>query len=125
MTQLEMILPPRPNPPPEVARAERDQGIAAAAEHQERESVGWTELAAAFIHRYARTHREFISEECTEASREYGLIQPENQKAWGQPFRLAAKRGYIKKHPDKLGVSKRRHLSPCPLWVSRVYRGDE
>jgi hypothetical protein len=120
MTQLALNIPPRPNPDAATARAERDAGIANAAAGAEHDAPGWGDLALEWIRSYALTHASFISEECTAASVEWGLVQPANPKSWGLPFRMAARDGIIKR--DGFGVSNRRHCSPTPLWRSQLFK---
>jgi hypothetical protein len=97
------------------ARRERDAGMTRAADHAEREHEGWQALAYAHIVTYARTHAQFVSEECTSAAT---IPAPPDTRAWGHPFRMAAKDGVIVR--DGYGISARRHLSPTPLWRSTI-----
>ena len=99
----------------------RDAGIAAALEHSESENVGWAGVAMACLHRYARTHREFTSEQCTAAADTFGLVTAQ-PKAWGAIYAKAARLGIIS--PGGIGRSLKRHHSVCILWKSNVYRGN-
>ncbi len=96
------------------AEAARDAGMALAVNNAEANCPGWTTTALNWICEYAKTHSTFISEDCTEAAMAAGVPAPTNPKAWGAPFQMAARRGVIRR--DGFGVSKRRHLSPTPLW---------
>jgi hypothetical protein len=82
---------------------------------------GWGELADAWIRTYARTNRQFISEECTRAACAGGLALPPDPRAWGSPFRRAARDGIIRR--VGYAQSPQRHLSPTVLWRSAVYGG--
>lgn len=103
------------------AAAKAEAGIAAALEHTERDALGWSDLALAFLHRHARRHFRFTSEQVADAGREWGLIEPASPKAWGAVYQRAQRLGIISK--VGYGVAYRRHLSPCPLWQSNVYNG--
>lgn len=106
----------------EAAKAARDAGMAAAIDHAETVEPDFGAQALAWILSYARTHARFISEEVTDAAAAAGLQSPTDPRAWGAPFQRAARLGVIRK--DGFGISKRRHLSPTPLWVSQVYVGQ-
>jgi hypothetical protein len=98
------------------SRAARDRGMAQALDHAEREEPTWGDLAFAFLKRYAARHATFISEDVSDASREWGMIQPPTDRAWGPIYCRAAKAGIIVR--DGTGVSRRRHASICPRWRS-------
>jgi hypothetical protein len=55
------------------------------------------------------------------ASKEWGMVQPPTDRAWGPVYRRALKMGVIER--DGTGVSLRRHASICPRWKSRVFTG--
>ena len=97
----------------EAARQARDEGMTRALDRAERNQPTWGGLAFQYICNYARTTPQFVSEDVTEAAKAWGLIQPEDGRAWGQPFRRAAKEGVIEK--IGFGIAKNRHLSPTPL----------
>ena len=103
------------------AKAERDTAMASVAAHADEACHRWSVLAYQWILTYALAHREFISEDCTAAADAAGIPKPPNTKAWGGPFMRAARQGIIVR--IGYGVSKRRHLSPTPLWASQTYRG--
>lgn len=104
------------------ARIERETGMAAALDHAESEVPDWAAVALAFVHKYARSHRQFIAEDCIEAAVEWGLAVPV-PKAFGPVFRSAARVGIV----TKIGYvqSARRHLSPTPLWSSNVFKDPQ
>ena len=104
------------------ARAARDTGMQRATIRADRMDDSFGARAEAWIYTYARTHREFISEQCTEAAARVGIISPADSRAWGAPFQRAARGGVILK--DGYGISTKRHLSPTPRWRSLVYGGD-
>lgn len=101
------------------AATQRDRGIRQAIEHAETVVPDWSEIAYRWIVQYAREHRgqRFISEDVTDAAREAGISSPTDSRAWGHPFRKAAKAGIIKR--VGYGVSARRHLSPTPMWEAQ------
>ncbi len=101
------------------AEALREAGMAAAEAHAEREHMGWGDLAYAFLVRYCRAHQTFVSENVSEAGRQWGLIQPPTDRAFGPVYRRAIRNGIIRQ--VGYGVSLRRHKSICPLWESQIY----
>lgn len=102
------------------ARAARDDGMQRAIDHAESDAPGWSDVAFQFLRNYARTHEHFISEDVSDASRDWGMVQPPTDRAWGQIYRRAIKEGIIKQ--DGAGRSRRRHASICPRWMSLIYR---
>lgn len=104
----------------ERAREARDDGIKSAVDHADQARPEWSDVAYAFIENFARTTETFISEEVTAAAAKWGLSSPADPRAWGGPFKRAATAGVIEK--IGFGISKRRHLSPTPLWKSKLYR---
>lgn len=111
-------------PPPwtlDKARAERDAGMAQAFDHAERDEPDWGDIAYSFLVTFAHRHREFISEDVSDATKETEFPQPPTDRAWGAVYLRASKRGIIEK--VGIGRSRRRHASICPLWRSRIYRG--
>lgn len=103
------------------AKAERDTAMASVAKHADEACPHWGELAFGWIKTFALAHREFISEDCTAAAEAAGIPKPHNTKSWGGPFMRASRQKIIVR--IGYGVSKRRHLSPTPLWKSQTYRG--
>lgn len=102
------------------ACAKRDSAMESVAAHAEENSPGWTISAEAWLRRYAREHRQFISEECTQAAYAAGAVEePADARAWGKIFKRVAKSGEIAK--DGYGISRRRNMSPTPLWRSTVF----
>jgi hypothetical protein len=100
------------------ARQERDEGMSLAVERADRAISAWSELAIAWIRLYAQQHRgqQYTGRQIVLASRESGVIQPPNDKAWGSPMQRAARAGVIRRVgtvPDP-----NRHCNPVPLWES-------
>lgn len=100
------------------ARAARDNGMRRALEHAEREHDGWKHEAYEALVAYARTHREFTSEQFRADT---GMQSPTTPKAFGAVFQRAARAGVITKRG--FAIAKERHLSPCPLWESQIFAG--
>lgn len=101
------------------ATAARNAGMVLAAEHAEAVSPGWKESAYQFLRDFARTHEKFISENVSDAHIAAGLEQPPTLKAWGSIYQKAAKAGLIARVGFE--ISRRRHLSPTPLWASQIF----
>jgi hypothetical protein len=89
MTQLDI----------DFARAARDEGIDRAVSHAESEVPRWADVAFEFVKLYAIQHKgqRFIGRQIVLASKEYGLIQPPNDKAFGGPIMRAVREGVIRK----------------------------
>lgn len=100
-------------------RAARDDGMRQSLEHAEAVCSNWAELAYLFLEQYARKHASFISEDVSDASKEWGMVQPPTDRAWGSIYRRAANAGLIA--VDGIGRSRRRHASICPKWRSNIY----
>lgn len=102
------------------AHAAAQAGMEQALRHAERESPDWAAVALAFVHKYARTHRTFVAEDCVAAAVEWGLACAQT-KAYGPVLRSAARLGII----TKIGYvpSRNRHCSPTVQWMSNVYKG--
>jgi hypothetical protein len=96
--------------------ARRDAAMTSVTVHAEGKSPGWTAAALAWIEKYAETHAFFISEECTQAAIAAGVPIPHDLRGWGSLYPKAARKGVIIK--DGYGTSKRRNLSPTPMWRS-------
>lgn len=120
MTQQLSLLEAHPNVKPlRTARIERDVGIQRAIDHAETIEPDWGERAYQWIRGYAMHCRQFISEECTALAAKSGIESPADPRAWGHPFKRAAREGVIQK--VGYGISNNRHRSPTPLWRSLIY----
>lgn len=112
-------------------QADRDRGMARATAHANADHRAWSELAYAFLVRYARTTATFAGYELIEAAKTAGAV-PERRgskptdrspdKAWGSIFVRAAKAGLI----QRVGYAQHptRHGSPTPRWRSLIYLSD-
>jgi len=98
------------------ARRAAQAGIDQAAEGAERGVNGWGDMAFAFVKLYALQNkgRRFVGRDIVLASKAKGIIQPENDKAWGKPIQRAATEGIIR----RVGFAEdtNRHGNPVPLW---------
>ena len=120
MTQLSMLNPDGSVIEMSRARAQRDDGMSRAARHAESDYPGWADVAFRFLNNFAVTHQHFISEDVSDASRAWGMVQPSTDRAWGNVYKRAIKDGVIVQ--DGAGRSRRRHASICPRWKSLIYR---
>lgn len=101
-------------PPPPAVR--RDAAMTSVTVHAEENCPGWAAAWFAWIEKYAAEHAFFISEECTQAGLTAGIPAPHDLRALGSLYPRAARKGVIVK--DGYGTSKRRNLSPTPMWRS-------
>lgn len=97
------------------ARARREAAIVIVADHAEENYPGWKELALKLVAQYAATHRDFISEKCTDWAYENGLPTPHDPRALGQIYRMALKQGIIRKNGYDRSPKR---ASPTVLWRS-------
>ncbi len=88
-----------------------------AIDHADAVSPRWSDVAYAFLLQFARKHATFISEDVSDASKAWGMVQPPTDRAWGSVYRRAIKAGVIVQ--DGCGRSRRRHASICPMWRSK------
>jgi len=96
------------------SRAARDEGMARAADHAEGIEPGWGAAAYRVLCDYARDCDEpFTSEDFRDWLQTIQFPCPV-PKALGAVFQRAARRRVIKRCGT--GISRHRHLSPCPLW---------
>lgn len=97
------------------ARARRDLGMARAADKAEREVTGWSEVALAFVRRFVsdRPH-PFLAEDVRAAAKVWGLIEPQNAKAWGPVIKRAERAGVVRACGYAPANSSNR--SPKVLW---------
>ena len=105
----------------EGARAERDAGIARAAEHAERDYPGWGDTAYANIAALCRAGRlgaPTLAENIRALAYAAGLPRPRDGRSWGRVFRRARDTGLIV-HAG-FGAAKSSNLSQKPLWQARV-----
>lgn len=104
----------------DAARSARNHGMQVAIDHAEDRAPGWGDVAYQFLVRYAASHCRFISEDVSDASKKWGMVQPPTDRAWGSVYRKAVRNGVIAQ--DGVGRSRRRHASICPMWRSLVFR---
>ena len=103
----------------QAAREAGELGMRRALEHAEAEHVGWGQLALMFLAHYAQQHKRFTSYELRKAARDWGLVMPPTDKAFGPIFQRAAREGVI--HGNGYVAHPERHASPTVLWESLVY----
>lgn len=98
------------------AMARADDGMRRSLENAESEIAGWGDLAFRYIEFFCSTRKgkRFIGRDVVIASKDYGLIQAPNDKAWGAVIQRAAKYKLI----VRVGTTKdaNRHGNPIPLW---------
>lgn len=97
-----------------------EAGMRQALEHADQEVKQWSDLAYTFLVAFCQRHASFISEDVSDASKTWGMVQPPTDRAWGSIYRRAQKAGVIEM--DGIGRSRRRHASVCPRWRSKIAR---
>lgn len=97
-----------------------ESGMQRALEHADQEVRQWSDLAYTFLIAFCQKHPSFISEDVSDASKEWGMVQPPTDRAWGSLYKRAKAAGIIE--VDGTGRSRRRHASVCIRWRSRIAR---
>jgi hypothetical protein len=104
--------------PEQIAHEKAESGMRRSLEHAEAESPGWSELAFKFVRLFwsQRGDKQCVGRDIVLAAKEYGLIQPPTDKAWGAVLKRAAKAGVM----VRVGTAKdtNRHGNLVPLWAA-------
>ena len=94
------------------ARARRDHCIEAVGAHA---GPGWVDRAVMYVVGFARFKgAAFLAEEARIYAEGF-VDSPHDGRAWGAVFKVAAKRGLIRR--DGFGMARSSNMSPKPLWV--------
>lgn len=93
----------------------RDQGIAKAVNHAEKENPNWKEKAFQFLCDYIKGHSEFMIEEVREASEGIVPIAP-SSRAWGSIAVRAARSGLITRTGYRSVKNARAHCAIVSVW---------
>lgn len=99
-----------------------NEGIQRAVAHANSQKPNWGDMAVAFIHRYARSHRSFLGQEVIAASADWERLEVRDTRAWGRPFQLAQDMGYIA-HGGYTTAGTRNRCAK-PVWHSKVFEGS-
>jgi hypothetical protein len=104
-----------------VARVLRDVGMQRAADHADRESEGWSDLAYGFLVDYvaANRGRAFMAEDVRSRAEAEGLPAPPDNRAWGSVISRAARRRIINRIGYGAQKSVSCHCSPKSIWVAK------
>ena len=102
------------------ARAAANEGMARATAHADEDIPGWSDAALAYIHSYALSHDRFTGWMVTHTAGLTGSVPVKSGKCWGILFVKAQKLGWVKK--DGYAQDPNRHMNPCPVYRSLVYR---
>lgn len=95
----------------------RDQGMARATAHADREVPLWSHQAYHFLRSYARYHEQFMAEDVRMASR--GVIdEPPSARAWGSVFARAARAGFITRAGYRSVKNVKAHCTPATVWAT-------
>ena len=96
----------------ELARAQGEEGMRAAAAHADAVDPGWTDVAFIFLVKFAQRATaadRFTAEAITDAyAEDANFVQPPDQRAWGGVFKKAANRGVLV-IADYRGVRRKGH----------------
>ena len=89
--------------------------IDAALDRADRDYTGWSSLAYAFLRHFVRDRTSFWPWELIDASVDFGLVQPENLRAWGGVYQRASREKLIVRGAE-LGKHPHRHGTLVPIW---------
>lgn len=78
-------------------RAARREGMKRAEDRANREIADWSDLALQFLTNYSRANEMIFAEDVTKAAEVWGMIAPENPRAWGGVYVRAQHAGVIEK----------------------------
>lgn len=93
----------------------RDKGIKVAITNVNTKVPNWSEIAYGFLIGYIRFHREFMAEDCREASK--GIVpEPPSKRAWGAVIVRAKIEGLIKSVGFRNVTNAKAHRTPASVW---------
>lgn len=99
------------------SRVLRDRGIKASADHAEAVAEGWQAAAYRLFCAYARTHREFMTEDVRVFARNNALLdEPPDARAWGAVAIRARRAGLVRSIGYACQRDPKSHRSPKPIW---------
>ena len=100
-----------------------EEGMNQAVEHADEVSPGWSNAAFERFKEYARSHREFMTEDARVWAHEQGLELPPTARAWGSVTVRAKKEGLIAVLRYENTKVPPAHAAPRPVWGSLIYGG--
>lgn len=107
-------------PTAEASRHARDVGMAQALDHAEADDPDFSDKATHYLYTYALTHDRFTGFMVTTSARITKSVKFKSGKAWGSLFVRAQREGWIVK--DGFTTDAARHMNPCPVYKSLIYR---
>jgi hypothetical protein len=100
-----------------------DEGMRQAADHADAEEPRWTDRAYEALENFARTHREFMTEDARTWAHQNGLPMPPDKRAWGAVTKRAQRANIVVIERYQSTRIPPAHASPRPVWGSRIYGG--
>jgi len=101
-------------------RETRREAMNACLDAADRKSPEWSDVAFSFLERYARANEWVFGEDVTKAAEAWGLVAPNDKRAWGGVYVRAQHAGIIK---DEGRTRRRMNGSIAANYKSLVYRG--
>lgn len=99
---------------PPTGRQLAQEGIAASADHAEREKPGWAELAYGYLMLYP--HQRFMAEDVRRFAERRGLGEPPDARAWGGVMQRASRAKLILKDGYGESGNAQAHCRPTQYW---------
>lgn len=107
------------------AREARDEGMAIATAHAEREHPTWTDKAVEWVRIYAMDHYEFMCEAVRVHAESFTFALPPDKRSWGTVMQKAAVKGYVEKVGLSYATDPKVHQNPAGLWRSRLCKAPK
>lgn len=105
------------------ARRLRDAGIMSAVEHADSVSLGWSDVAVAYIRAYAASHATLTAEQVRKYAESRGLSLPPDKRSWGGVMLTAKRSGVIEAVGWTRASDPKVHCNAVTLWKSRLWHG--
>lgn len=96
--------------------AQRNHGMATAADNAEFHCPGWAEDASRFLMDFLQNGQRFLCEDVRAFATERGLPEPPSKRAWGSVITSAARSGLIRQVGYGCVKNARAHRTPAAIW---------
>jgi hypothetical protein len=100
----------------------RDEGMARALDHAERETFLWGMRATQLLRAYAKNHCRFPTEDVVKFAERTNFPLPPEPRAWGAIIRMAVKAGLLRPYGYTRSKNARAHCRPVQVWESNIYK---
>lgn len=105
------------------------EGAKRAADHADRETAQWSDMAIGWVRILAMRRAEMTSETVRDYAFQHGLPDPPDPRAWGFVMPAAARAGHIAKKTTPEGYdvfvtgrNQQSHGRPVRVWSSLIFK---